>query len=371
MYPYPLLQKIKNSYGPVDATMLQNVYVCACQHLLEPQKRMFQMISEFGIPKKNIFVLGKAYSTNIDILTELQTDRFHAIQPPFKIEESFDKQHKENCEAFLEFFMSHIPQGSKAILLDDGGQLLSVANEHYEKLRNFSITGIEQTSSGFNRMKGAELHFPIINVARSSTKLIKESPIIAKLCFERINKTLEQYSITEPRILIVGLGPIGENIFSLFKETDYFTIGHDIKNGNTDEIEDLITANKINIVVGATGSEIMNGSQLMEIENEDVSAEKIYLISVSSSDREFPAVHIRMGSKPSDIIHSDSAYKNIVLVNGGFPVTFKGNRYEANPEKIEKTIALLFGSVLHSIKNSFQENIFVDVPVGIIETIEK
>ncbi|MEK9184945.1 MAG: hypothetical protein AAB866_02145, partial [Patescibacteria group bacterium] len=48
-------------------------------------------------------------------------------------------------------------------------------------------------------------------------------------------------------------------------------------------------------------------------------------------------------------IHSDVNYKNFVFVNNGFPITFKGNEYESTPIEIEKTIALLMGSVLYGI----------------------
>jgi S-adenosylhomocysteine hydrolase len=195
-YLYPLLKEITLHYLSKKDTQPSGVYLCACQHLLEPQEKMFDLISEFGIPKENIFILGKAYSTNIDVLLELQRKNFQVAPFSFKPEESFDKQHKENCEQTFDEFISHVPTKGKIIFLDDGGQLLEIANNNYQWLaEKANVIGIEQTSSGFNRLKNTELHFPIINVARSSTKLIKESPVIAKLGLERIKEVFHHYGV--------------------------------------------------------------------------------------------------------------------------------------------------------------------------------
>jgi hypothetical protein len=90
---------------------------------------------------------------------------------------------------------------------------------------------------------------------------------------------------------------------------------------------------------------------------------------MSSSDREFPAIYLRMAAPPNHSLHADSAYKNIVLVNGGFPITFKGNRCESSPAEMEKTMALLYGSVLHACLTQPEGKGFVDVPSDIIEII--
>ncbi len=369
-YTYPILEKIFLHYSSKKDGSLENVYLLACQHILEPQKKIFELISEYGIPKKNIFILGKAYSTNIDVLYEIRQEGFHVASFLFKPEEPFDKQHKENCELSFNEFIEFVPQGARVIILDDGGQLLEVANQNFPRIpEGCKVFGIEQTSSGFNRLKDTDLRFPIINVARSSTKLIKETPFIVKHALGRIKESLDKYSMAEPRILVVGLGPIGEGMKSLFEQSGYFVTAYDIAHHVDADIFDLIKVNKIDVIVGATGSRILNEEQLIRLESEEFNQTKFYLISVSSSDREFPATYLRMGA--TDLaLHADSAYKNLVLINGGFPVTFKGKRYEASPAEMEKTMALLYGSVLYFCVESPKELGFIDVPHDIVELIE-
>ena len=68
-YSYPLLDAITDTC-PKPVTPLSNVHIFACQHLLEPQEKMFLLLSDFCIPKEKIHILGKIYSTSSEILKE-------------------------------------------------------------------------------------------------------------------------------------------------------------------------------------------------------------------------------------------------------------------------------------------------------------
>lgn len=93
---------------------------------------------------------------------------------------------------------------------------------------------------------------------------------------------------------------------------------------------------------------------------------------MSSADREFPAVYVREKANSFSGVHSDVIWENIILVNNGFPITFKGNVYESTPKEIEKTIGLLLGSTLESVFSSEAlSNGFIDVPKYVIDIIEK
>jgi hypothetical protein len=210
------------------------------------------------------------------------------------------------------------------------GELLKIVNDEFSSIsKNISVVGIEQTSSGFRKLEKSQVHFPIFNVARSAVKLIKESPLIAQLGCERMVDVFNQYSINEPRILVVGLGPMGSNTLSIFKEKGYFSLGYDIAHHDKSELVHLIRDNTINVVVGVTGSNILDEKQLQEIK--DLLGHQLYLISMSSADREFPTTYIRSHGIASSEIHGDVVWDNLILINNGFPITFKGNRYESTP----------------------------------------
>lgn len=368
-YIYSILDEI-TSYYESKKSVNSEVFVLACQHILEPQAKMFELLSEF-IPKENIHIFGKIYSTSSSVLDELKNKGFNIKQPVFNQSISFDDEHLSNCNNELDLFLSKIKTSSKIIILDDGGELLKVVNNRIDEVSKYgSIVGIEQTSSGFRKLENSVIHFPIFNVARSSVKLIKESPLIADLGCRRMFDVFKQYSIKEPRILVVGLGPMGSSTISIFKEQGYFSIGYDISHGSKSELIHLINENNINVIVGVTGANILDEKQLKEIK--DTIDYKIYFISMSSADREFPTVYIRKNSESASGIHSDVAWDNLVLINNGFPITFKGNRYESTPEEIERTIGLLYGSTLEAITNDqIKETGFIDVPIVVTDIINK
>ncbi len=369
-YKYSLLEEISRYFDSKKGGF-DNVYILACQHILESQAKMFELLVEFGVPKENIHIFGKIYSTSNEVLKELSDAGFNVVQPNFDQSVSFDIEHAENCTKQLDLFLSRIKNPSKVIILDDGGELLRIVNDKFDSIsKEIPVIGIEQTSSGFRKLEKSQVHFPIFNVARASVKLIKESPLIAELGCNRMVDAFKQYSIAEPRILVVGLGPMGSNTLSIFKEKGYFALGYDIAHHDKSELVNLIRDNNINVVVGVTGSNILNEEQLQEIK--DLLDYKLYLISMSSADREFPTIYIRKNSIKSSEIHGDVIWDNLVLINNGFPITFKGNRYESTPEEIERTIGLLYGSTLEALTNNEIGQLgFIDVPDTVTDILDK
>jgi S-adenosylhomocysteine hydrolase len=368
-YDYPLLQRITDFFQHNSKESIKNVHIWACQHILEPQEKMFVLISEFGIPVKNIHILGKIYSTNFEVLDDLQKLGFQVTQPEFDFTCTFDEQHKESCQKLFESFMQTNKTGDRAIILDDGAELLNIFNTYREKINpRIDIIGIEQTSSGFRKLEKENIKFPVINVARSAIKLNKESPLIAQLGCDRINDVIKKYNISEPRILVVGLGPMGNNVLLILKEEGYFVMGHDTIFDSKAEIVGLIVKNKINVLIGVTGSNILSEQQIQELESKITDG--LYLISMSSSDREFSASFLRKNGKFDKNIHGDSVWRKVVLINNGFPITFKGKHYESTPLEIEKTIALLYGSVLYATTGDLDEQGFIDVPKQIDDIIQ-
>ena len=242
----------------------------------------------------------------------------------------------------------NLPKEAKFVVLDDGAELIQTCIDE----QRVPLFAVEQTSSGFRKLENQSIPFPVVNVARSATKLVQESPLVARLCFERINEYLLSKNINDSSVLVVGLGPVGECIREVFKQNDFIVNGFDIKHGHNDLVS-FIKNNKPDVIVGATGSNILTKHDIEQL----VSDKPLYLVSVSSSDREFPVVDFRTSAE----IHADIVYKNITFLNNGFPITFKGNRYELTPSEIEKTICLLGGAVLDSVVNGFDKTGLVDI----------
>lgn len=350
-YNYPKLRRVFSHYQKKHV-VFDDVYLVCCQHILEPQKEMFRFFIDFGFAPSKIIVLGKIYSTNTEVLREIAEMGIQVIQPVFS-GTSFDHEHRQNCETVFK----QIPDDAKVIALDDGAELIRCASQ-----RGNVLFAVEQTSSGFRKIENNPPSFPVINVARSASKLIQESPLIARLCYKRIEEYIHKKNVHNPSILVVGLGPIGEAVFEIFAQNKYAIFGFDVNRGDRDLLS-VVLNERPDIIVGATGVNILSKEDVEMIGAE----KKVYLVSVSSSDREFPVADFRIDTE----IHNDVSYKNIIFINNGFPITFKGNRNELTPIEIEKTICLLSGSVLDGLVINLKKGGLVQVSSELEDVINQ
>lgn len=355
-----LLTKTFSVFPKKEVRGLSKTYVFACQHILRPREKMLSLLVNFGIPKENIFILGKAYSTNDKLFKELVKNGFNVYQPLFDAHKSFDEQHSENCNWLFNLCREKVPMKARVIVLDDGAMLLSLFNDRFEKIsKEIEVLGIEQTSSGFRKLENEKLNFPIINVARSAIKLDKESPAIAETCLKKLSKYFLEKEIGYKKYLIIGVGPIGKAFFKLLQERGENVVGFDIVLEN-EKLREKIKTFKPNIIIGATGTTSISED---DVEYLNSFGYPIYLVSASSSDIEFSAASYRKKNESS--IHSDIRFDNIVFVNNGFPINFEINRPKEGIEWIERTICLILGSILYLAslkKHSILKVGFIDVP---------
>lgn len=335
----PLLQFTSEQFAD---TSLENTLVIACQHILGTTVDLFEVLFERGLKPENAHVLGKCYSTNLKSLRKLKQIGINVSDDSiaFDSTRSFDEQFAEYVSNFLQQVIKKESLGKfkKVIILDDGGQLLLFANDFIADKKN--LVGIEQTSSGFEKIKNTQLQFPVINVAKSEVKLKVEAPLIAHLVVGKIAELLN----SNHKILVVGQGAIGRNIYKLLKQK------HQVV--RYDAVSDKIPfpgkyENKLgqfDVIVGATGQSIIMPGDFAQLNK------KCVLISASSSDREFSAVHLRrkLDTKINDC-HKNIKYNGVCLLNNGFPINFDGKEHSLPAEQAQLTRALLAAAVFQGI----------------------
>lgn len=344
-----LLETVEEFYGKVS---LNNTLLIACQHLLGTQLEMFNHLVAYGLKPENCYIIGKNYSTNRKVYNKLKEDGFNVAKASieFDYSENFDDWFEDKINELLDFISCHVifDQFQKIVFLDDGGHLIEAA--HRFNLPKDKVVAIEQTSSGFNRLKRFNLEFPVSMVARMNLKLIYETPFITKLALERITSHLSNRDRLSPKVLVIGKGPIGASLKTrldlLAIENKIFDI-KDNPGGVIGEFGDKIK--DFNVIIGATGEPVFTEQDLDKL-NPEVS-----LISVSSSDREFPSAFIRTLSGNQGL-HGNYYLNGKCLVNAGFPITFYGNYHELSPKLIELTCSLLYASILmHNLKQDSEK----------------
>jgi hypothetical protein len=334
---------------------MSDVLLLACQHMLGPQLKMFELFLKAGLSPENCIIAGKSYSTNKSACRDLAelgcaiapfSGEFHPLQ-------SFDEWFDRSLDSFLAKTLAQrkVDRFRRIIVLDDGGFM------HHAAVRQFGsdprLGGIEQTTSGWHRISGSNIRFARYMVARSHYKQYEEAPFIGECGIVRILEHLRKRGKQDPNILVLGLGTIGRQIAGrLFlihglrgsaADLNFTDEKKGLRHFGGNQLlecrgrcleyrEAMSRLREFDVIVGATGFPAVTEADIGRLHPE------VSLISMSSSDREFPVLHFR---RRGDLVHDDCYRDSRCLVNAGFPITFSGARHEIRPIEIEMTIAQL------------------------------
>lgn len=346
-----LLQFVSDQYQDVN---LDKTLVIACQHIIGTTFDLFEKLFEKGLRSENTFLIGKCYSTNRETFDLFQNKGVHISDLSFSFEShiSFDEQFQLNIEKFFKNIQKNVEIKSfeKVVILDDGGYLIAFSNDFLREFKN--VVGIEQTTSGYEKIKTLKLNFPVLNIARSKAKLEIESPFIAEIAANKIEEYLQKYQIEKPNILIVGVGYIGAAISTLLKGK-FNVSGCDIIQQKCDFGGDYKNhLSEFDLIIGATGTSAIQPGEFGNLKHGAL------LASVSSSDREFSAVYLRQLAPKTENCHEDIKVNGVTLLNCGFPINFNdGKQHSVAPEKIQLTRSLLLAGILEAWTNKLPNNL--------------
>ena len=330
-----IFQRINSHYEQ----SLEDTVLIGCQHFLEGQYLLIENLLENGLKPENTYLIGKSYSYNQSIRNDFANKGINVYDYTFDSHKEFDEQFSTNLNTFLtQIKQSNITDNKRVVLLDDGGSLISAAN----KFDFSNTTAVEQTSSGYSRIK-SEIYFPIVNVARSKTKLTYETPHVIECFFNNLNPYLNEKKIQPENCLVIGGGTIGEEVKKQapFK-TDIYDTNNEKSYFKNKQLKDILP--DYDMIIGATGNKSIPKELHKNIKKDAI------LVSISSSDREFDAVHLRKKTSVSNNPHQHYYENGIHLLNSGFPMTFTGSRVAAPTEKIIMTQALMLSGLYESLK---------------------
>jgi hypothetical protein len=334
----PLLPCVSRLNGSVD---LSNVVIIACQHLLGTQLNLLDELSARGLRPQNFFLIGKNYSTNEGVYREFER-RGVRVSPSslaYDSHMSFDTQFALAAKEFLERAASGFRdlKPARIILVDVGGHLLDAAVP-VMSAQSVPVVGIEQTSSGHKFSRIWQSRFPMIDVARSRAKNL-EADFLAELTVDRIDTYIRRVRLQSPSILVVGQGVVGATLKNVLRKR-YVVKGYD----RHDSLSDLDGGlsqhlDEFDIVVGATGNTVFRGLDFISRKR------AVHLISLSSSDREFAAVELRLRHPKSFDPHVDTTVGSVTLANSGFPINFDGSDRSLPPNRAQLVVALMLASI--------------------------
>lgn len=322
--------------------LLKDYYLIGCQHLLPSTHLMMRSFFDMGIKPERTALIGKCYSTSPKTVNLMRNEGIYVCptSAEFDSHQSYDDQFQKNIFEFYKNIINHlkIPSHAKIIVLDDGGELLSVVNNTPTNFER--IIGVEQTSSGFHKLDKMNLKIPIMNVARSSAKLTVESLMIVEGQTQNIVNAIKSLELSPKKVLVIGNGSLGNYLTSTLPDYYGDVSTYDTIANRSDFDKKNLVLSTFDLIIGTTGE------CSLPLESNTSSLKKdVILASVSSSDREFGASYLRKKTNQTHCCHENLSIDNIHLLNCGFPVNFQGADEDTIPlEKIQLTIALLFSA---------------------------
>lgn len=351
----PLLKHTKNLFPDVS---LEKVKIFCAQHVVSTTYALLKTLFECGLPKENLSIIGKCYSTDPQIFDLLKAEGIDICPSSIQFDshEPFDDQYHLNLKKFLvkraKFSKANI---ELIVFLDDGGDLLSLAPQFMAS--EIPMVGIEQTSSGYHKLKRKDLHFPIINVARSAAKLYYETPFIGNQLVEILIDKILNLHLRSDKILIIGNGFIGQSIHARLPDHDIVFYDKDPEKSHIDKDDFAASLKHFDLVIGCTGKTVI------PYEMHHLLKKGCTLISASSSDREFDAVFLRKKLKPYKNCHKDIEVKEIHLLNSGFPLNFSEEYDKIDINEFQLTRSLLMSAILQAAMHDTPEKGFVPLDI--------
>lgn len=361
----PVLEALLKKIDPNETKkILEKTLIYYVHHPLQTSINVIDSLIYLGAKYENIFILGKRYSQNDEVVHSLIERGVHyqVCSEQVKVGQyhvSFIRDVNWLWFRLLEYLT---PDVENILIMDHGGRAIQYAPA--ELLENHKIIGIEKTASGFfEEHKQGKPLFPIVDVANSLAKRYFESPLIAKAVVKKLFTTL---SDLQPDHLygVIGLGSIGNAIVNQLADMGYQLIIYDVQEDLLNSFEGknsriICGKNTANVITEADWIFGCSGRDITEnmLEHFLLSRRNKVLVSCSSEDKEFLSLlhHIEYENpqvfRPFDSIKFNSKFNaEIKLLRGGFPINFDHSGESVPPNEIQLTRSLVIGAVLQAVE---------------------
>jgi len=322
--------------------------------LLETTGSLIQTLVSLGLHPRNIYILGKAYSSNSSVEERLHRLGAHVVESGRQLRwGEYSTQLTEDVSRLW----NHVAAGIEAqrpdalIILDDGGFCI----KGMPPFRALPVVGIEQTMSGL-ALLDVPPPFPVIDVASSAAKQWIEPPMISEAVLAR----LQSYRLPDSPMGVVGFGNIGKAMTQTLSRiqspilTFDENVGPEGESGTTvfcDSLGELYS--KSATVFGCTGKDTLAGKGWWP----QLTGERL-LISCSSQDMEFRSILLSLNDGNHRFVSSQQLTSEVTvplgqgrlrILRGGFPVNFDGSTESVPAADIQMTRGLLLGAILQAV----------------------
>jgi hypothetical protein len=325
----------------------EDTAIVAVQHMLWQTIDLFEAVAALGAKRENIFALGKVYSNSPLVIGALRDRRITVVQSTTPEPGEFDKSFQHDVDRLWEAVVRGIADRKiqRILVLDDGGRC--IASIPPELLRQYAVSGVEQTSHGMFLFEEKPPPFAVMSWARAAVKLQIGGPLFSHCLLMKLQSHfLGGNRLTGEDVGIIGMGSIGTAMAHLIARQHNHVIFYDPDPSlhgspnvqgrvtRVDSLEELLS--RCEYVVGCSGRHPFKGQWPLK------HRPGIKLFSGSGGDHEFgPIIHdlktkrdFNVTSLTWDIESASGPSGPILIAYLGYPYNFVSRDVEAVPTSV-------------------------------------
>ncbi len=320
----------------------EDTALVAVQHMLQQTVELFRTVSDMGLSLKNIFALGKIYSNSFPVIKTLRDMGVTVVETTVPPPGEFHSYFERDVDRLWKIAAQALAQRGirRVLVLDDAG--VCITRVPAQILQQYTVCGIEQTSSGIVQVEEKRPPFAVISWARAAVKLEIGSPIFSRWFIEKVNTDfLRGRSLRGKQLGIIGMGSIGRGVANLLLKQGNEVLFYDPNPGlhvsglprdkivRSNSLEELML--RCDYVLGCSGRNPFKDKWPLS------HRPGIKLLSASSGDQEFGPIirdlkqrpDFKIASNTWDIVSDYGPSGRIQIAYLGYPYSFVSRRAEA------------------------------------------
>jgi hypothetical protein len=327
------------------------VYV---QHILSSNISCADFLVRMGLSKKNLRIVGKAYSTSELALQFYGESGYSAcsVGTGYAYSEPFDAGIIRRIASDL---VQLAKRANRLLVIDEGGLAIQALTTLPPDL--FSDVAItELTARGATHYPLLSPFYPIVDVARSFAKKTVEAPIIARSMVGRLTGELQRETsidLQHATVGVVGAGAIGRAVIGQMKDRAANVLWYDRHEERAGATVSAILSGA-NVILSCTGDGLDWADLLSD------ASRSIVLVNCGSSDVEFKLWSVRALFKHFRVQNVEEPWrasivievpksKQFTFLSGGFPINFDGSEDPIPPSEIQLTRSLLMAGAVQAV----------------------
>ncbi|MBI3178304.1 MAG: NAD-binding protein, partial [Deltaproteobacteria bacterium] len=332
-------------------------------HFLATSVPLALALKRAGAEYDSTVMVGTPYGSNKTVVDTLVGIGFDVRVPALSVTD-----YRKAVEKGLDDIVAkHRANGQSVVVLDDGGlvaDLLHSNPKYADVLGAFKL--VEQTTGGVIVSEKHALQAPIINAARSKSKM-REAPFIGAAVATKVRQGLERIGkgVAGQKAVVIGFGTVGKELAKQLRESGAKVVviepsetrraaAKDAGFAVADSVKKHLTS--ADLIVGCTGTQTLALEDMKQLKSGATIA------SASSKQTEFQMDALKRAASKADKVETEvptvtlPSYeytlgkKKLTVLGDGWPVNFDGDVEDIDAEDIQLTRAIMFSGAIQASK---------------------